>query len=180
VRALDNLHEQLASLRSISAEIAGLHDLAETHDQALGYCLRLTDSQFAFTGLLRDTKVEAPGGHITVNPQIMDVAAIKGFDPGPDFYELFHLMLLRTSVVGIAIKENRCYRSNDVDADLHPPEREHHPVAYPGDIPETGCREPGPGRPQASKEGWLERFTGAPAVCTSPGGHAGRPATPLF
>ncbi|MEA2974278.1 MAG: hypothetical protein QOG82_2736, partial [Actinomycetota bacterium] len=49
-----NLHEQLVSLHSISVEIAGLHDLHEIHDRALGYCLELTDSEFAFTGLLRN------------------------------------------------------------------------------------------------------------------------------
>jgi signal transduction histidine kinase len=119
VEEVENLHEQLASLHSISAEIAGLHELAEIHDQALGYCLKLTGSEFAFTGLLRDTDVDVPSGRIKVSDQIMDVAAIKGFDPSPEFYETFHLMILRLSVVGVAIKEDRCYRSNDVDADPH-------------------------------------------------------------
>ena len=49
---MDNFQQQLASLHAIAAEIAGLHQLAEIHDQALGYCLDLTGSQFAFTGLL--------------------------------------------------------------------------------------------------------------------------------
>ena len=49
----------------------------------------------------------------------MDVAAIKGFEPSPDFYRLFHLMALRSSVVGVAIKENRSYIANDVDGDPH-------------------------------------------------------------
>ena len=55
----DNLHEQLASLHSISVEMAGLHELSDIHDLALGYCLELTDSEFAFTGLLRDTNIGA-------------------------------------------------------------------------------------------------------------------------
>lgn len=117
---MDKLHEQLASLHSISAEIAGLHELAQIHDQALGYCLNLTRSQFAFTGLLRDTSdANATGGRITVSDQLMDVAAIKGFAPSPEFYDTFRLMLLRPSVVGVVIKENRCYRANDVPADPH-------------------------------------------------------------
>jgi len=117
---VDNFQEQLASLHAISAEIAGLRQLAEIHDQALGYCLTLTGSQFAFTGLLRDTGDAGDGGAGgTAGDQVMDVAAIKGFDPSPEFYHRFHLMLLRSSVVGVVIKENRCYRANDVPADPH-------------------------------------------------------------
>jgi hypothetical protein len=75
---VDNLHEQLASLHSISAEIAGLHELAEIHDQALGCCLNLTHSEFAFTGLLRDAEdTGAASGRIKVSDQVMDVAAIR-------------------------------------------------------------------------------------------------------
>ena len=78
---MDNFQEQLASLHAISAEIAGLRQLAEIHDQALGYCLTLTGSQFAFTGLLRDTGDAGDGGAGgTAGDQVMDVAAIKGFD----------------------------------------------------------------------------------------------------
>ncbi|MGZ4679099.1 MAG: GAF domain-containing sensor histidine kinase [Ilumatobacteraceae bacterium] len=116
----DNLNEQLASLHSISVEIAGLHELSDIHDLALGYCLQLTDSQFAFTGLLRDTNVGvAANGEIEVSNDVMDVAAIKGFHASPDFYDLFHLMALRSSVVGVAIKENRSYITNDVEDDPH-------------------------------------------------------------
>ena len=114
---MDNFQEQLVSLHAISAQIAGLHQLAEIHDQALGYCLTLTGSQFAFTGLLRDTADGGGGG--TAGDQIMDVAAIKGFDPSTEFYHTFRLMLLRSSVVGVVIKENRCYRANDVPTDPH-------------------------------------------------------------
>ena len=116
----DNLHEQLASLHSISVEMAGLHELSDIHDLALGYCLQLTDSEFAFTGLLRDTSVGVTAsGEIEVSDNVMDVAAIKGFVPSADFYELFHLMALRSSVVGVVITENRSYVANDVGADPH-------------------------------------------------------------
>jgi signal transduction histidine kinase len=116
----DNLHEQLASLHSISVEIAGLHELAEIHDRALGYCLELTDSEFAFTGLLHDTNVGVvASGEIEVSDEVMDIAAIKGFSASPDFYRSFHLMALRPSVVGVVIKENRSYIANEVEADPH-------------------------------------------------------------
>jgi hypothetical protein len=77
----DALHEQLESLHSISVEIAALRDMAEIHDRALGYCLKLTDSQFAFTGLLTDAG------------RSLDVAAIKGFQPG-----LTHLIPPRSPI----------------------------------------------------------------------------------
>jgi signal transduction histidine kinase len=116
----DNLHEQLASLHSISLEIAGLHDLREIHDRALGYCLELTGSEFAFTGLLQNADVGVVAtGEIQVSDEVMDVAAIRGFDPNPDFYRTFHQMAVRASVVGVVIRENRSYVANDVPDDPH-------------------------------------------------------------
>jgi len=113
-----SLHEQLASLHTISVEIAGLHDLAQVHDRALGYCLALTGSEFAFTGLLRDPgTAAAASGEVAPSEHIMDVAAIRGYDASPSFYETFHLMALRHSVVGTAIREDRPYISNDVPKD---------------------------------------------------------------
>ena len=117
----DNLQAQLASLHSISVEIAGLHELSEIHERALGYCLQLTDSEFAFTGLLRDSGGvgATASGQIETSEHVMDVAAIKGFDPSPEFYALFHQMAVRPSVVGVAIVEERSYIANDVGDDPH-------------------------------------------------------------
>ncbi len=116
----DNLHEQLASLHAISVQIAGLHDLSEIHDLTLGHCLDLTGSKFAFTGLLRATNLGVVAtGRTATSEHVMDVAAIKGFDASPDFYRSFHVMALRSSVVGVVIKENRSYIANDVDDDPH-------------------------------------------------------------
>ncbi len=116
----NNLHEQLLSLHSISVEIAGLHSLGEIHHRALGYCLELTDSQFGFTGILREpgTGVIATG-ELRVSDMVMDVAAIRGFDPDPDFYEQFRLMSLRSSVVGVVIREDSAHLTNAVDEDPH-------------------------------------------------------------
>jgi signal transduction histidine kinase len=116
----DNLQDQLASLYSISVEIAGLHELAAIQDRALGYCLELTASEFAFTGLLRGTGPESVDStQFEVSDPVMDVAAIKGFEPSPDFYETFHLMAVRPSVVGVVIRENRSHLANDLEADPH-------------------------------------------------------------
>lgn len=115
-----SLREQLASLHSISVEVAGLHELSAIHDRALGYCLELTASEFAFTGLLRDTRVGVvASGRPEISDRVMDVAAIKGFEPTPSFYALFHLMALRSSVVGVVIAEKRSYLANDVSGDAH-------------------------------------------------------------
>jgi signal transduction histidine kinase len=104
----DALHEQLESLHAISVEIAALRDMAEIHDRALGYCLKLTDSQFAFTGLLTDAG------------RSLDVAAIKGFQPTTsDFYDQFHEIPVRSSVLGITVTEQRPTISNDVAHDPH-------------------------------------------------------------
>ena len=115
-----NLQEQLLSLHSISVEIAGLHELGEIHDRALGYCLELTDSEFGFTGILREpgTGVIA-SGELRVSDMVMEVAAIRGFDADPKFYEQFRMMALRSSVTGIVIRENCSHLTNDVDADPH-------------------------------------------------------------
>jgi len=114
----DSLQDQLASLYSISAEIGGLHELADIQDRALGYCLELTASEFAFTGLLRGVGPEAvDSAQLEVSDPVMDVAAIRGFEPSPDFYDTFHLMAVRPSVVGVVIRENRSHLANDVAAD---------------------------------------------------------------
>lgn len=123
----DKLHEQLASLYSISVEIAGLHELDEIQDRVLGYCLDLTDSQFAFTGLLRSPTLDgaaeevdfSEAEEVDLSEQVMDVAAIKGFNPDPLFYQSFRFMFLRSSVVGVVIKENRSHLANDVESDPH-------------------------------------------------------------
>jgi signal transduction histidine kinase len=104
----EELQEQLESLHLVSAEIAALHEMQAIHDQALGYCLDLTGSEYAFTGLLVD------------GPRLMDVAAIKGFEGvDPAFYAEFHLMGVRSSVVGVVIKERRPKIANDVPHDPH-------------------------------------------------------------
>ena len=102
----DAFREQLESLHAISVEIAAMHDMSDIHDRALGYCLELTESEFAFTGLLTN-------GH-----RRMDVAAIKGFEvSSPEFYAKFHEMAVRSSVVGVTITEERPTISNDVEHD---------------------------------------------------------------
>ena len=116
----DNLHDQLLSLHAISVEIAGLHELGAIQDRALDYCLELTSSELGFIGILREpgTGIIATG-ELAISDMVMDVAAIKGFDPNPQFYSQFHLMALRSSVVGVVISEGCSHLTNDVDSDPH-------------------------------------------------------------
>ncbi|MCU1427854.1 MAG: two-component sensor histidine kinase [Actinomycetia bacterium] len=113
----DDLGKQLDSLHAISVEIAALHDISDINKRALHYCLSLTSSEYAFTGLLVD------------GPRVMDVAAVEGFEPVDEsFYALFHLMAVRSSVVGVTIREGRPYISNDV---LHDPHTVGQPPGHP-------------------------------------------------
>ena len=62
-------YRQLESLHAIWVEVSRLHELPQVLDRALEYCLKVTGSEFGFVGLLNASK------------QMMDVAAIKGFEP---------------------------------------------------------------------------------------------------
>ena len=81
--------------------------MPEIHDPALGYCLELTGSKLAFTGLLTD------------GANRMDVAAIRGFEPSsPDLYAQFHHMAVRANVVA-SRSPKRPNISDDVAHDPH-------------------------------------------------------------
>jgi len=121
----DALHEQLESLHAISVEITALRDMAAIHDRDLGYCLKLTESTFAFTGLLTD------------DARSMDVAATKRLQPSPDSYDRFHEMPVCTSVFGINISEQRPTISNDVAPDPHIVGA---PTGPPRSRPSRACR----------------------------------------
>jgi signal transduction histidine kinase len=109
--------QQLASLYSISIEIAMLHELPPVLDRALAYCLDLTDSEFGFVGLLDSTK------------QMMEVAAIKGFEPSdPRFYDRFRMIPIRPNLFGVVIREGNSVMSDDVLTD---PRRVGQPYGHP-------------------------------------------------
>jgi signal transduction histidine kinase len=99
--------EQLDSLHSISVEIASLRELPAVYDRALGYCRALTQSEMGFIDLLID------------DGSYMDVVAVQGFRPDPQFYERFRTMPIRESVFAVTITEKRPYISNDVAHDAH-------------------------------------------------------------
>ncbi len=111
--------ERLQALYHLAVELSALRDLQSVLDTALRHCLDLTDSQFGFIGL------NTPDG------SAMDVAAIQGFHPAPEFYAHFHLIPLRPSIFARVVLENRPVRSNDAMADParigqprgHPPVR---------------------------------------------------------
>jgi GAF domain-containing protein len=111
------LSPELASLWAISVEIALLHKVPDVLDRILHHCLELTSSEFGFVGL-----TDADG-------QMMDVAAIRGFDPtDATFYKRFHLIPVRPNIFGAALRERRTSISNDV---LNDPERVGQPRGHP-------------------------------------------------
>ena len=120
MRDQNNLHEQLLSLQSISVEIAGLRDLGEIHDRALGLLPRV--HRLAIR-VHRHPPRTRDWGHrnwrAEVSDMVMDVAAIRGFDPDPKFYQQFRLMAPRSSVAGVVIREDCSHLTNDVDGDPH-------------------------------------------------------------
>lgn len=108
---------QLESLHSISVEVAMLHELPQVLERTIGYCLDLTGSQFGFVGLLDASR------------QLMDVAAIKGFEPtDPTFYERFRQIPVRPNLFDVVIREARSNISNDV---LNDPQRVGQPRGHP-------------------------------------------------
>ena len=108
--------DELTSLYAMSVELAGLHELPQVLDTALGFCLELTSSTFGFVGLLNGSAV-------------MDVAAIKGFSPAdPSFYDRYRAIPVHPNVFGVVILERRPKLSNDVPND---PVSRGHPHGHP-------------------------------------------------
>jgi DNA-binding CsgD family transcriptional regulator len=108
--------DQLVSLYGVSLQIASLRQLSELYDLALTYCLVLTESEMGFIGILNEDRVD------------LEVAAVKGFHPDPEFYERFRRMPVRPSIFGTAITEARPNISNDVEND---PARVGQPPGHP-------------------------------------------------
>ena len=110
-------YRHLESLHAIWVEVSRLHELPQVLDRALEYCLKVTGSEFGFVGLLNASK------------QMMDVAAIKGFEPAdPSFYERFRLIPVRPPLFREVAREGRICISNDV---INDPRRVGQPSGHP-------------------------------------------------
>src|SRR5438094_7797008 len=110
-------YRQMESLHAIWVEVSRLHELPQVLDRALEYCLQVTGSEFGFVVLLNASK------------QMMDVAAIKGFEPlDPTFYERFRLIPVRPTLFGTVVLEGRICISNDV---MNDPRRVGQPSGHP-------------------------------------------------
>jgi GAF domain-containing protein len=108
--------DQLVSLYGISLQIASLRQVSELYELALSYCMVLTESEMGFIALLDEDRKE------------LDVVAVKGFNPDPNFYERFRRMPVRSSIFGSTITEARPNISNDVEND---PARVGQPPGHP-------------------------------------------------
>ncbi|HLF28258.1 MAG TPA: GAF domain-containing sensor histidine kinase [Anaerolineae bacterium] len=108
--------ERLQALYHLAVELSAQRDLQAVLDTALRQCLNLTDSRFGFIGL------NTPDG------SAMDVAAIHGFHPAPEFYAHFRLIPLRPSLFARVVLENRPIRTADALTD---PARVGQPPGHP-------------------------------------------------
>jgi signal transduction histidine kinase len=97
--------ERLQALYHLAVELSALRDLQPVLDTALRHCLALTESRFGFIGLT------------TPDGSAMDVAAIEGFHPTPEFYDHFHLIPLRPNIFARVVLDNRPIRSDDALTD---------------------------------------------------------------
>lgn len=94
-----------------------LHELHPVLDRTLAHCLSLTRSKFGFVGLTDQSG------------EMMDVAAIKGFQPtDPTFYDRFRMIPVRPTIFGVALREGRVSISNDV---MNDPSRVGQPPGHP-------------------------------------------------
>jgi signal transduction histidine kinase len=111
--------ERLQALYDMALELSALRDLPAVLDTALRHCLELTESQFGFIGLN------------SADGRVIDLVAIRGFHPAPEFYVERHVIPLRPNVFARTVLENRAVRSDDATADPgrvgqprgHPPVR---------------------------------------------------------
>jgi two-component system sensor histidine kinase DegS len=108
--------ERLEALYHLAVELSALRDLQAVLNTALRHCLALTESRFGFIGLT------------TPDGTAMDVAAIEGFHPTPEFYRHFHLIPLRPSLFARVVLENCPVRSDNALTD---PARVGQPRGHP-------------------------------------------------
>jgi signal transduction histidine kinase len=87
-------YQRLQALYDMAVELSALRSLESVLHTALQHCLALTESQFGFVGLT------------TANGQAMDVVAMNGFHPSPNFYKENHIIPLRPSIFARAVLEN--------------------------------------------------------------------------
>lgn len=114
---LQNHPEPLEALYHLAVELSTRRSLNDVLQTALRHCLELTDSQFGFIGLS------------TSEHEHLDVVAIEGFHPPPEFYHHYHLIPLRPNLFARVVLENRSVRVADAMAepnrvgqpDRHPP-----------------------------------------------------------
>jgi signal transduction histidine kinase len=101
----DDTQLQVEALYHLAVELSGLRGVDNVLDVALRQCLTLTASQFGFIGLVNQ---EATA---------LEIAAIHGFHPTPEFFAGHRMIPLRPSIFAIAVLENRPARSLDARFD---------------------------------------------------------------
>jgi signal transduction histidine kinase len=113
---LSEPQRRLDALTDLVLEVSAQRNVGDVLDVALRQCLRLTESQFGFVGLV------GAGG------QQMEIVAIHGFHPAPSFYSEFRVIPLRPNLFARVVLEDRPVRSADALSD---PARVGQPRGHP-------------------------------------------------
>jgi signal transduction histidine kinase len=108
--------DRLDAVYDLALELSAERRLDAVLDVALRQCLRLTDSEFGFIGLV-------PEG-----AAIMDIVAIHGFHPAPAFFTQHRTIPLRPNVFARVVLEDRPVRTDDASAE---PNRVGQPDGHP-------------------------------------------------
>lgn len=109
--------DRLEALYDLALELSAQRRLDAVLDVALRQCLDLTDSEFGFIGLV-------PRGAET-----MDIVAIHGFHPAPQFFTEHRVIPLRPNVFSRVVLDDHPVRTDDASTapdrvgqpDGHPP-----------------------------------------------------------
>jgi signal transduction histidine kinase len=103
--ALSEPQRRLDALTELVLEVSAQRNVGDILDVALRQCLRLTESQFGFVGLV------GAGG------QEMEIVAIHGFHPAPSFYAEFRVIPLRPNLFARVVLDDRPIRTVDALSD---------------------------------------------------------------
>jgi signal transduction histidine kinase len=113
---LSQSQRRLDALTDLVLEVSAQRNVGDVLDVALRQCLRLTESQFGFVGL------------VAAGARTMEIVAIHGFHPAPSFYAEFRVIPLRPNLFARVVLEDHPVRTEDAIGD---PARVGQPRGHP-------------------------------------------------
>ena len=113
---LSEPQRRLDALTDLVLEVSAQRNVGDLLDVALRQCLRLTESEFGFVGL------------VNADQQVMEIVAIHGFHPAPTFFAEFRVIPLRPNLFARVVLEDLPVRTDDALTD---PARVGQPRGHP-------------------------------------------------